>query len=359
MADDPRIALALAEAAKLNQQFGHKTAFVGKNPYATTSVPSGSLMYDYMSGLGGHPRNAPVEIFGPPSIGKTSMFGYSVIRNAQAMGLLTGIICTEPSYEDYWVEKNGINPDFNVVAYPDNIDEGFEIYHKWIFDGTIDYILFDSLVGSATESDMEEGKVARPGGLAKTITWNLQRTVMRQAKNNIGSMFINQIRDDQKAHIPGLVMAPGGHALKHLAMVRVQLKPGKTRYTMKVPGGDGKPMDKMVGREMVAVFAKAKAHDALNNKANFDYFWVDTDGEYPFGIDVAQDVINTAKVAKVFEPNGAWLKHPLFPGGKLNGKAAVGKWIAENPDKLEQIRLEVLDAMVAHKIQKPELKAVK
>lgn len=353
MTEDPRKALALAEAAKLNQSFGQKTAFVGKNPYVTTSISSGSLMYDYMSGLGGHPRNAPVEIFGPPSIGKTSMFGYSVIRNAQAMGLLTGCICTEPSYDDEWVVNNGINPDYNVVAYPDNLDEAFEIYHQWVFDGTIDYILFDSLVGSATEADMVEGKVARPGGLAKTITWNLQRTVMRQAKNNVGSMFINQIRDDQKAHIPGMVMAPGGHALKHLALVRAQLKPGKNRYTMKFNG-----QDKKVGQEMVAIFQKAKAHNALNNRASFDYFWVDTDGEYPFGIDVAQDVINTAKIAKVFEPSGAWLKHSTFPGGKLQGKAKVGEFLDEHPEALEQIRLEVLDAMVTRKVSKSELKAV-
>jgi RecA/RadA recombinase len=119
--------------------------------------------------------------------------------------------------DDQWLKKNGINPDYNVVAYPDNLDEAFEIYHDWVYGNVIDYILFDSLVGATSEADMEEGAKARPGGQAKTITWNLQRTVMRQAKNGIGSMFINQQRDDQKARIPGMVESPGGWALKHLA----------------------------------------------------------------------------------------------------------------------------------------------
>src|SRR4051812_35288286 len=161
---DPRIALAQDQAAKVNHRYGKDTAFIGQNPYATKSIPSPSLLFDYMSGLGGFPDNAPIEVFGPTSIGKTSIFGYGAIRNAQAMGKLTGIICLEPTYDDSWVVDNGINPDYNVVAYPDDLDEAFEIYHDWVFGGVIDYILFDSLVGASSEADMNEGAKARPGG---------------------------------------------------------------------------------------------------------------------------------------------------------------------------------------------------
>ena len=356
MTEDPRIALAQEQAKKINHRHGQKTAWVGSNPYLTTAIPSPSLMFDYMSGLGGLPHNGPVEVFGGPSIGKTTIMGLHTLANAQAMGKLTGIIALEPTYDDAWAAKNGVNPDFNVVAYPDNLDEAFEIYHEWVYGGVIDYILFDSLVGATAEADMEEDAKARPGGQAKTITWNLQRTVMRQAKNNVGSMFINQQRDDQKARIAGMVESPGGWALKHLAVMRVHLKPGRDRYTMKIDGED-----KMVGRQIVASFKKAKAHNAINSTARFDFYHIDTDGEYPFGVDVAKDVIDTAKLAKVFESSGAWLKHKTFPGGKLNGKAAVGEFLASKPEALQVIREEVLDAMVARKLaagQKTELKAV-
>jgi RecA/RadA recombinase len=312
-------------------------------------------MFDFVSGLGGVPDNAPVEVFGGPSIGKTTIMGLHTLANAQAMGKLTGVIALEPTYSDEWALKNGVNPDYNVVAYPDNLDEAFEIYHDWVYSNVIDYILFDSLVGATSEADMEEGAKARPGGQAKTITWNLQRTVMRQAKNGIGSMFINQQRDDQKARIAGMVESPGGWALKHLALMRIHLKPGRDRYTMKLDGED-----KMVGRQIVASFKKAKSHNALGSSARFDFYHVDTDGEYPFGVDVAKDVIATAKIAKVFEPAGAWLKHKTFPGGKLNGAAKVGEFLADKPEALQQIRSEVLDVMVQRKLAqaKAELKAV-
>jgi RecA/RadA recombinase len=350
---DPRIALAQGEAQKINQKHGQQTAFVGQNPYATKSIPSPSLLMDYMSGIGGLPDNQPVEVFGPYSLGKTALFGLGALRNAQSMGKLTGHICLEPTYDEDWVKQHGVNPDYNVVTFPDNLDEAFEIYHDWVYGNTIDYILFDSLVGATTEADMEDGAKARPGGQAKTITWNLQRTVMRQAKNGIGSMFINQIRDDQKARIPGMVESPGGHALRHLAMMRVQMKPGKERYTMKIDG-----QDIMVGREIVALFKKAKSHGAMGKSARFDFYHVDTNGEYPFGVDVAKDVINAGMIAKVIEQKGAWYYHKGFPKGKLNGKAAVSEFLADNPDMVPEIRLEVLDVMVQRKIERQKLEAV-
>jgi hypothetical protein len=118
--------------------------------------------------------------------------------------------------------------------------------------------------------------------------------------------------------------------------------------------------DKMVGRQVIASFKKAKTHNALGSSARFDFYHVDTDGEYPFGVDVAKDVIATAKIAKVFEASGAWLKHKTFPGGKLNGQKAVGEFLANKPEALQQIRSEVLDVMNQRKIDqaKAELRAV-
>jgi recombination protein RecA len=351
---DKRIEVAAKIAQEATRRYGHKSAFAGTNPWESEVIPSGILSYDLMSGLRGHPRNAIVEVFGPPEIGKTTIMGYSALREAQKMGLLTGIIATEPKFDSDWVQKNGVNPDYNVTAFPDNLDQAFEILHDWVYDGTLDYVLFDSLVGASTEADQDEGAKARPGGLAKTITWNLQRIVPRMFKNNVGVMFVNQVRDNQQSRIPGMLDSPGGWALRHLAICRVELKPGRNRYVMKINGDD-----KLVGREVIANFKKANGANATGNKARFDFFHVDTDGEYPFGIDVTSDVINTAKIAKVFEGT-AWLHHHLFPDGKLHGKEKVAEWIQANPEKLDIIRNEVLAKIEERKVaQREKLRAVK
>lgn len=122
---------------------------------------------------------------------------------------------------------------------------------------------------------------------------------------------------------------------------------------MKIDG-----QDMMVGREIIALFKKAKAHGALNKTARFDFYHIDTQGEYPFGVDVAKDVIAAGMVAKVIESKGAWYYYGAFPGGKLNGKKAVSEFLADKPEVIDEVRKEVLDAMVERKIEKNKLEAV-
>lgn len=351
---DRRTQMAADLAAKMNAKYGDKTAFAGKNPIANGVIPGPSLSFDYFSGIGGVPRGTITEVFGPPSIGKTSAFGYPVLRNAQKMGLLTGMILTEPDFQNDWVEESGLNPDYNITVFPDSMDEALEIFKEWVYDGSIDYILFDSVAGGGLEADQALDATKRPGNIAGLLSWALPLVVPRMYKNNVGACFVNQVRDDMKARYAGAVEAPGGWAIKHLALMRVQMKPGKNRYTMKIDGED-----KMVGREIVFSFKKAKAHNAMGSTARADYYFIDTDGEYPYGFDTAQDVINVAKITKVFESSGAWLKHKSFPDGKLNGKKAVSEFLESRPEILEVIRDEVLTVMRQKKAaEKVELKAV-
>jgi hypothetical protein len=72
--------------------------------------------------------------------------------------------------------------------------------------------------------------------------------------------------------------------------------------------------------------------------------------QFPFGIDVAKDVINTGKRTGVIQ-GSTWLYHDSFPGGKLNGKPAVAKFIADNPQVIPRIRDEVMQVMEERKIQ--------
>jgi hypothetical protein len=136
-------------------------------------------------------------------------------------------------------------------------------------------------------------------------------------------------------------------------MMRIQMKPGKERYTMKIDG-----QDIMVGREIVALFKKAKSHGALGKSARFDFYHVDTNGEYPFGVDVTKDVIAAGMVANVIESKGAWYYHDSFPKGKLNGKAAVNEFFLDKPEAIDIIRTNVLDSMVQRKIERAKLEAV-
>jgi hypothetical protein len=116
--------------------------------------------------------------------------------------------------------------------------------------------------------------------------------------------------------------------------------------------------DKVVGREVIASFKKAKTHGGLGSAARFEFFHVDTGGTYPFGLDRTKDIVNTAKLAKVFDTTGSWLKWKGFPNGKLQGMPAVSAWIADHPEMVPEIRNEVLTAMAERKAKRPKLEVV-
>jgi len=115
MADDRK-----KRAAKLAEEgikkYGHLSAMTGKNNIKTSYYSSGSPTLDYMLGTGGFPDNGIVEVFGPPSIGKTTIYGYGVMRSVQEAGGLTAIIATEPNVDEEWMEKHGVKVYQSDVA---------------------------------------------------------------------------------------------------------------------------------------------------------------------------------------------------------------------------------------------------
>ena len=356
---DPRIAKAQALAAKANEDYGHLAGWTGHNQIKLRAVPSGSLMYDFQSGIGGHPMGQFVEVFGAPEIGKTTIMGGGALRNAQGMGMLTGVIALEPNIDEDWMIEHGVNLDYNVIARPDNGEEAFGLLHDWVYSGAVDYILFDS-IGALSSAKANDSDKAQAFGESALITWGVKRVLARAWKNDVGVMFINQQRDDTKSRISGLVDSPGGHGFKHCMTVRTHIKPGKDRYTVKMDDGGDKKIDVMIGRQYVCNFKKHKAAESSGKGARFDFYFKHVEG-YPFGFDVAADVINTAKVAGVFEGSG-WLKHRTFPGGKLNGKAAVAEFLANKPEALVEIRNDVMAEMLKRKRHaektKPQLEVV-
>lgn len=352
---DRRAARAQAAAVETEKKYGFKSASSGRLAYEKNSISTGSLLWDFMTGIGGHPQNQGVEIFGPPSMGKSTIALYSAIRNAQEMGMLPGIIAVEPitQEDEEWMERLGINLEHLVIGRPDSGEEAFAMAYDWVFNSTVDYIGFDSIGAITSQKELNADKPQAYGNSA-LITWGVNRLPQRMWKNNIGIMYINQIRDDTKSRISGLVDSPGGHAAKHAFRMRTQLKPGKDRYTAKMSDGT-ENKDVLVGRQVVASFKKNRVAEGLGKSARFDFYHMESD-VHDIGFDIPKDILAAASVSGVFEKAGAWINHPILPGGKINGQAKLAEWIKENPEKLGDIRGEVLAVMRKEEAKRADAK---
>ncbi len=352
---DNREEQAKRAAAMLNKSYGHKTGSTASEEWELNVIPTGSLALDYALRIGGWPRGQLIEVFGPPDIGKSSALGLQAIVQAQKLGLLCGYIAVEPNVDKKWIVKNGVNSDQLVIARPDNGQIAFEILNDWVTgrstEGTpvIDFVLLDSLGAILRPNEAESG-IPSQMGQASLITTGTKAAIMPAFKNNITVMLLNQIRDDPSKKFVGAVKTPGGHGKEHNSPLRVQLKPGKDRFSVKDDGDDV-----LIGREIKATIIRTKFDEGTNRTASFDFYQKEVEG-FPFGIDTTKDILNTAMRAKVIENAGAYYRHRVFPKVKngnhqVMGKDGVAEFFAENPDTVEEIRKDVLEVMFKVAIQ--------
>lgn len=335
---------AKAVAERIDKKYGHKTGSVGSDDFQMTVVPTGSLALDYALGTGGWPLGHPVEVYGAPDIGKSSVIGFQGIKNAQAMGFLCGIIALEPGFDPEWAYTNGVDPETVVIARPDNGEIAFEILHEWTKEDDVDFILFDSIGAIQSEIEQEEGAKSRVGGASKLITDGVKRILMPTWKHNKGLIFLNQQRDDMKSRIPGQKTSPGGNAVHHSAAIRVHLKQSGSPFKSVVNGEE-----MVVGKTMVADIVRNKLSEGSKRRAEFDFYQANSE-ENVVGIDTGKDIVSTAMRTGVIAKAGAYYRHDSFPADKngthqIQGKDNVYDYLLESDSTVDTIRKEVITKM--------------
>lgn len=345
MADD-RKRRAEKLAAEAIEKYGQFAAITGSTRVQSRFYSSGSPTLDYMLGTGGFSSNGFVEIFGPPEIGKSTIFISGVLHSVQQAGGITAIIATEPNVDEDWLERHGVDPAYNVVFRPDTGEDAFEILKDLVFNRRVDYIGFDSIAGISSAKAQDSDK-PQAFGNAALISNGINNIRSAAYKNNVGVMFINQVRDAPNARGLPILKPPGGWAVKHATGIRLQVKPGKNKTIIKVPSSDGKgggaTEDLVVGKEVRVVIDKDNYAEQLGSQAVFWFYHIETP-DYAFGIDYFTDLFNIAKVAGVITGAG-WVNHEVFPDGKIQGAAAAKKYLEDNPKAAERIQKDVTEVM--------------
>ena len=326
----------------MQKTFGATSAKKGGLQRALRSIPTGSLALDYELGTGGWPLGYLTGVFGPRDIGKSSLIGFGAIRSAQAMGLNCAYIAVEPAGSqnwENWATKNGVDVDELLIAWPETGEEAFAMLHKLLRSEVIDLIVFDSIGAILGEGEMTEDGKPRQGGQAGLITWGVKVAAPVAFRNDVAVLLFNQVRHSMAPGVKGTVYKqPGGEALEHSEAIIVQLKRGKGRYTVKDAGSDV-----VVGGEIVADIRRNKLAEGTGRRAHFDYFHAETD-QYPFGIDLDADVVNTAVRCGVIEKAGSFYRAP--DGEQRQGVQKIGEYLRGDAKAMARVREGVLAAML-------------
>tara|TARA_R100001086_G_scaffold249981_2_gene192273 strand:- start:1658 stop:2680 length:1023 start_codon:yes stop_codon:yes gene_type:complete len=278
----------------------------------------------------GFPMGRMVEIFGPPSAGKTAI-AQSAMKAAQDAGGVAIFFDHETSFDLRLAEKLGLDPDPNKFIYlqPDTFEESMDSFIKIV--GTIRegnfgidkdapiVVIWDSLAAMIPQSkwdkDASDFNMNDNTALARATAAAFPTLSKRITKWNVCGIFLNQARTKIGVMFGDPTSTPGGSSMEFYASVRLKLGGGKLK--------DG--AGKTIGCETV----KNKIYRPFQ-KCKWDFVFQD-DGTGKF--DVVGGVIDELKELKLLPVSGAYIEWD----GKKYYKAGLTKLIESDPAQKQKL----------------------
>lgn len=318
-----------AAMAKIEKDFGKGSIMkLGDEKIeAVDVIPTGSLALDAALGVGGYPKGRIIEIYGPESSGKTTL-AIHAIAEAQRAGGIAAFIDAEHAFDRFYAAKLGVNVDELLISQPDNGEQALEIADQLIRSSAIDVIVVDSVAAltpkAELEGDMGENKV---GLQARLMSQALRKLTSTINKTNTTCIFINQLREKIGIMFGNPETTTGGNALKFYASVRLDIRKVTTLK-------DG---DTPIGNQVRVKVVKNKVAPPFR-KAEFEI----TFGE---GISRIGEIVDLGVEHGIIKKSGSWFSYGDSKIGQ--GRDAVKKLLADNPELCEEIEAQIREALLA------------
>jgi len=244
--------------AELEKRFGEGIVFrmIEEGRREVPVVSSGLPNLDEALGIGGIPRTGITELFADFGVGKTTLT-LSFVREAQAQGLEVLYIDSEQSFSPDYAEACGVDLDKLLLSQTTCTEEVFELIHSCV--PKFGLIVLDSLASLAPKTELEGEIGIAPVGLQARLVANACRTLGGALNRYKSALLVtNQLRMKIQAW-GNPWTTPGGQALKHFALIRIELK---KRQAIKRNGATvGQLVEAEIKKNKLAVpFKKAALH---------------------------------------------------------------------------------------------------
>lgn len=220
---------ALDEAlGKINKKFGVGTvtkASEAEDKLIKKTIKTPSIEFNNMLGGG---MKSFIELYGPPSSGKTSMAIETLAYNQKMDPEFIGAwLETEGSVTKEILELHGV--DLNRLVYwnqedVDNAESALDVIRSLVSSGAVDLVIINSIAGLApkveTEDDLEKQNIA----LVARLLSKFFRVITGPAnKNKVTMVFINQVRDKVGTMFGNPETTTGGRAIPFYMSQRVRM----------------------------------------------------------------------------------------------------------------------------------------
>ena len=280
-------------------------------------IPSGCLVLDIATGIGGIPRGRITEIYGPESSGKTTV-ALHVIAEAQKMGGTAAFIDAEHALDPIYAENLGVDLDELYVSQPDSGEQALDICDELIQSNAFDIIVIDSVAALAPKAELDGEMGDNFIGLqARLMSQAMRKLAGVINKSNTCVIFINQLRDKVGVMFGSPETTAGGKALKFYASIRL----------------DVRRIDSIKdGSEIIGNRTRIKI---VKNKLASPYKSADFDIIYGKGVSNTGCILDLGVECGLVEKSGAWF---AYNGDKIGqGKENAKNYLDRHPDIKEII----------------------
>ena len=214
-------------ANSIAKKFGKENIMsLGPRYEKVKPVSTGSISLDATLGVGGLPSDRVIEIFGPPSAGKTSL----CLQIAKQYTVTNGYE-RPPVYIDLerttglaLVSSMGLDPKKMIFCYPDTAEEALQLCQDLGKTGKVGVIIFDSIDAAQSEKDtkrlMNEVGV---GDLPRLLSKALRAISKISVDNDCMYLFINQVRMNIGVMYGNPETTSGGNAIPFYSSVRLRV----------------------------------------------------------------------------------------------------------------------------------------
>lgn len=327
-----------------------------KNRPDVEVISSGSIVLDKVLGVGGWPRGRVVEIFGPESVGKTTVAIAACIE-AQREGGFATYIDFEHALHLGYAQAMGLDISEDAFAFfqPDYFEMGANIAYVYTKMMQSDIIVIDSVSAMIPKAQFEGSPDEGSKGLglqARLMSLFLNQITKELPKHGTTLFFINQMRSNIKTskYDPGPDWTTsGGKSLPYYCTIRIRLKPGKVEYA--------NLDNELTGdREKIPVsnFVRAEGH---KNKVGFPKRKGEFVIRYGEGIDNCRSIIDVAERYKIIKKAGSWYEYRKKDEHgwlKRQGVEQFRKALLEKPETFQLIATEVGDKLASAEVTKIE-----
>ncbi len=287
-------------------------------------IPTGSLVLDIATGIGGYPRGRVIEIFGPESSGKTTL-ALNAIAQAQIGGGIAAFIDAEHALDINYAQKLGVKIEDLLVSQPDTGEQALEVTEALVRSGAVDIIVIDSVAALVPRAEIEgEMGDSLPGLQARLMSQALRKLTAAISKSLTTVVFINQIRMKIGVMFGSPETTTGGTALKFYSSMRLDIRRIENIKDNQETVG-GRVRVKVVKNKVAPPFKQAE----------FDIYFNE-------GISRVGELVDLGVEKGIIEKSGAWYS---YGGNRIGqGRENAKEFLKNNIEVSKEIEGKIIES---------------